>query len=158
VLSFGATKNGAICAEALIVFDPELASTLDRRRRRSGQMMSKMRFLSCQLEVYLDGGLWLRNAAHANAMAADLSARLARIPGVALAFPTQANLVFVDLGDDVAARLERAGYPFRRWAQRDGGRAVYRLVASFATQASEVDAIIAACERAAAGQAAKSAG
>jgi threonine aldolase len=111
-----------------------------------------MRFLSSQLEAYLDGELWLRNATHANAMAANLSARLAEIPGISMAFPTEANLLFVILDDDIAARLERDGYPFRRWSAGVAkGSAIYRLVTSFATQPSEIDAIVAACRRAATG-------
>ena len=81
VLSFGATKNGAMAAEAVIFFNPALAAGFERRRKRAGQLWSKLRFLSAQLTAYLEGGLWLRNARHANAMAAELAAGLARVPG-----------------------------------------------------------------------------
>ena len=69
VLSFGATKNGALAAEAVVFFNRELAQTMRYRRRRGGHLFSKMRFLSVQLEAFIANGLWLRNARHANAMA-----------------------------------------------------------------------------------------
>ena len=78
VLSFGATKNGALAAEAVVFFDPALAEGLERRRKRAGQLWSKMRFMSAQLEAYLEGDLWLRNAAQANARAAALAGCVAR--------------------------------------------------------------------------------
>ena len=77
VLSLGATKNGALAAEAVVVFDPALAAGLAERRKRAGHLLSKMRFLSAQLVAMLEDGRWLRHAAHANAMADRLAAGLA---------------------------------------------------------------------------------
>jgi threonine aldolase len=73
VLSLGATKNGALCAEAVVFFDPALAADFERRRKRAGHLWSKMRFLSAQLLAYLSDDLWLNNARHANAMAEALA-------------------------------------------------------------------------------------
>jgi Threonine aldolase len=80
ILSFGATKNGALAAEAVVIFDKALAAEFAFRRKRAGHLFSKMRFLSAQLDAYLEGGLWLRNAGHANAMANRLAEGLGRIP------------------------------------------------------------------------------
>ena len=93
VLSFGATKNGALAAEAIVVFDPGLAATIAYRRKRAGHLLSKLRFLSAQLEAYLADDLWLANARHANAMAARAAAGFARLAnrGVALVHPVEAN-------------------------------------------------------------------
>ena len=142
VLSFGATKNGALAAEAVIFFDAKRAADFAYRRKRGGHLLSKMRFLSAQLEAYLDDGLWLRNARHANLMAARLAAGLARLDGARLAHAVQANEVFVDLPDRAIRALLADGFKFYRW----GGAAstCLRLVTSFATQGSEVDAFIAA--------------
>src|SRR5690348_4964185 len=79
-LSFGATKNGAMAAEAVVFFDPKQAQEFAFRRKRGGHLFSKMRFLSAQLEAYLAGDLWLRNAGHANRMAARLAEGLATLP------------------------------------------------------------------------------
>ena len=94
-LSFGATKNGALAAEAVVFFNPELAVGFERRRKRAGQLWSKLRFLSAQMLSYLEDDLWLRNAAHANAMAQALARGLGAIPGVRLVQDVQANELFV---------------------------------------------------------------
>ena len=91
VLSFGATKNGAWAAEAVVVFKRDLASDLGYRRKRAGHLLSKMRFVSAQLEAYLADGLWLRNAGHANRLAAIIAEGLAAIPGARLVHPVHGN-------------------------------------------------------------------
>ena len=65
ILSLGATKNGAMGAEAVIFFDRALAAEVGYRRKRGGHLLSKMRFVTAQLDAYLHDDLWLRNAAHA---------------------------------------------------------------------------------------------
>jgi threonine aldolase len=142
VLSFGATKNGALAAEAVIFFDPKRAADFAYRRKRGGHLLSKMRFLSAQLEAYLEAGLWLKNARHANLMAARLGAGLARLEGVRLAHKVAANEVFVDLPDRAIRALLADGFKFYRWG--GVGATCLRLVTSFATRVEEVDALIAA--------------
>ena len=82
VLSFGGTKNGCLAAEAVIFFKPELVQAFPFLHKRSGHLLSKMRFVSAQLEAYVSNDVWLRNAQHANAMAAHLSKGLAAIEGI----------------------------------------------------------------------------
>jgi len=96
-LSLGATKNGALAAEAVVFFDRALAAAFGYRRKRAGHLFSKMRFLSAQLEAYLSDDLWLRNARHANRLADRLAQGLAGLPGARLVYPVQANEVFVAL-------------------------------------------------------------
>lgn len=141
VLSLGATKNGALAAEAVIFFDPDRAGDFGFRRKRGGHLLSKMRFLSAQLEAYLTDGLWLRLATHANRMAARLSTALAALPGARLRHPTEANEVFVELPEGTIGRLAAAGFGFYRW----GGPAssCLRLVTAFDTKAADVEALIA---------------
>ena len=90
-LSLGATKNGVLAGELVVLFDPGKAEELGYRRKRGGHLFSKMRFLSAQLEAYLADDLWLRNARHANAMAAALAEGLAELPGAVLSHPVEAN-------------------------------------------------------------------
>jgi threonine aldolase len=94
VLSFGATKNGCIAAEAIIFFKPELVGNLPFLMKRSGHLLSKMRFISAQLEAYISNDVWLRNAKHANKMGKKLSEGLNLNPNIELAYPTDANEVF----------------------------------------------------------------
>jgi threonine aldolase len=143
VLSLGASKNGALNAEAVVYFDPTLADGAFPGRKRTGHMYSKMRFLSAQLEAYLRDGLWLRFAARANAAAARLADGLAEIPGITLAAPCEANLVFAEMPEAVSAALAADGFVFAAWH----GGAATRLVPSFATTDAEVDALIAAARR-----------
>jgi threonine aldolase len=119
VLSFGATKNGCLAAEAVVVFDRERAVHMAERRMRAGHLLSKGRFLAAQLEAYLDDDHWLANARHANAMAARLADGLARLPGVRLAWPAEANEVFPILPDTLDAALRAAGAVFHPWSPRN---------------------------------------
>jgi threonine aldolase len=145
ILSFGATKNGALAAEAVVCFDRELAESLRYRRRRAGHLFSKMRFLSVQLEAFIAGDLWLRNARHANAMAQRVREGLARIPGVRFRGPTEINLVLAALPQPVWDGLIAEGYSFsRRGAPREG---IVRIACAFDTTEEAVDALIAAAHR-----------
>jgi threonine aldolase len=144
VLSFGATKNGALAAEAVLFFDPAKAADFAYRRKRGGHLMSKMRFLSVQLEAYIADGLWLRNARHANRMAARLGAGLASLPGARIVHPVDANEIFIELPDRVIRALLADGFKFYRWGGAEAN--CVRLVTSFATKEAEVAAFIAATE------------
>jgi threonine aldolase len=139
LLSFGATKNGAMMAEALLVFDVGLASQLGRRRKQAAHLISKMRFLSAQLNAYLEDDLWLRLAASANEQATRLAAGLESIEAIELLYPCQSNEVFVRMEVGLADGLRRAGHEFHAWPGRPG---VYRLVASHSTEAADVDAFL----------------
>ncbi len=143
-LSFGATKNGALGAEAVVVFEPELARDLPYLRKRGGHLFSKMRFLSAQLDAYLEGDLWLRNAAHANRLAARLSAGLCALPGASLSYPVEANEIFIRLPDAVADGLEAAGFGFYRWNPTLGE---LRMVTAFNSREEDVEALIATARR-----------
>jgi threonine aldolase len=115
VLSFGATKNGALGAEAVLFFDPALAAQAGFRRKRAGHLFSKMRFLSAQLAACLADGRWLGWAHHANSMAAQLAAGLTQIPGARLEHPVEANEIFITLPAPVVDGLLGDGFWFYRW-------------------------------------------
>lgn len=140
VLSFGATKNGALAAEAVIFFNQARIDDFPYMRKRAGHLLSKMRFVSAQLEAMLDDSLWHRLAAHANSMAARLEAGLRQIPGVTLAQPVQANEVFFTLANQKARKaLEDKGARFLLWSPPEDDIPLIRLVCSFATPAEDVD-------------------
>ncbi len=141
-LSFGATKNGALAAEAVVFFEPELARDFAYRRKRGGHLFSKMRFLAAQWDAYLTDDLWLKHAGHANAMAGRLADGLAAVPGVELAHPVEANELFPVLPGAVIDGLKRDGFTFY---ERGGGLA--RMVCAFNTRQEDVDALIASARR-----------
>jgi len=141
ILAFGATKNGALAAEAVLFFDRDRAADFECRRTRGGHLFSKMRFLSAQLEAYLDDDRWLRHATHANAMAARLADGLAGVTGVAFLHPVEGNEIFVRVPGRVAAGLEADGFKFYRWIDRPDP--TLRLVTAWNTDQAHVDAFVA---------------
>lgn len=147
ILSFGATKNGALAAEAILVFDPPLARSIAARRKQSGHLLSKHRFLAAQLRAYLADDLWLRNAARANDAAARLASGLAALPGVSLAYPVEANELFVRMPEAMVSGMEARGIGFYRWSA-DADGVMIRLVTSFASTAGELDEALAAARAA----------
>lgn len=145
VLSLGATKNGALGADAVVFFDPARARDFERRRKRAGHLMSKLRFLSAQLIAYLQNELWLDNARHANAMALRMAQGLSTLRGAKLLHPVEANELFVAVPEETASGLEREGFHFYRWPLRAAESGVtIRLVTCFATSSADVDEFIAA--------------
>ena len=134
VLCLGCTKNGAPAGDAVIFFDRQLAAEFDFRCKQAGQLASKMRFLAAPLVGLLSTGAWLKNAAHANAMAALLAERLCTAPGVELAFPCQANAAFVRMPVALAERLHRRGWQFYDFI----GDA-YRLMCAWDTTPEDID-------------------
>ena len=150
VLSFGATKGGALAAEAILFFDPARAAGMQERRKRAGHLLSKHRFVAAQMEAYLANDLWLRLARHANAMAAQLGKGLVGA-GYRPVWPVEANEVFVALPKATCERLQRAGASFYPWttdsmpagsAAGDSSMLV-RFVCSFATVVADVERFLA---------------
>jgi threonine aldolase len=145
VLSLGATKNGALAADAVVFFDPAMARDFERRRKRAGHLMAKLRFVSAQLIAYLKNDLWLNNARHANAMALRMAEGLKSVPGAKLLHPVQANELFVVLPEESARSLEMQGFDFYRWSlHKPASGVTIRLVTCYATASSDVDEFLAA--------------
>lgn len=138
VLSFGATKNGAMAAEAIICFNDQAALALPHLRKRAGHLLSKHRFIAAQMAGYLEGGLWLELARHANAMARELGEVL-RGAGRELLHPVEANEVFARLRDGELEQLRARGIGCYPWSADGAGAA--RFVCSWATQPEEIAAL-----------------
>jgi threonine aldolase len=129
-------------AEAVVFFDLDRVGEFERHRKRAGHLLSKMRYASAQLLAYIDDGLWLRLATHANELAQRLSSSLADFEGVEILVPTDANEVFVAMPDALIEGLEQAGARF--YVERIGSTPAVRLVASWSTTDDDVDAFLAA--------------
>ena len=134
-LSFGFVKNGGLNAEALILFDTELADEIAVRRKRAGHLLSKGRYLAVQLLAMLEGDLWLDNARAANAAAQAL----ATAAPDRLVYPVEANEIFLKVSSDEAERLRAAGFDFYDW-----GPGQIRLVTSWDQQGDALDRLAAA--------------
>jgi threonine aldolase len=139
VLSFGGTKNGMPFGEAVVFFDRALADEFLRRRKQGAQLASKMRFLAAPWIAMLRDGVWLRHAAHANAMARRLADGIAGLPGVELIAPVQANGVFVHLPKRAIDGLQSRGWLFYVFVGETG----CRFMCAWDTTAAVVDAFVA---------------
>lgn len=132
-LSFGATKNGAMAAEAVILFKPDLFKSAPYRQKRSGQLLSKQRFLAAQLLAYLNDDLWLVNARTANQKTRNMATALANIDGVILPEQITTNMMFVKFTDAQVQRLQKhdlAGYVYANGSMR--------LCCSWASEESDI--------------------
>jgi threonine aldolase len=141
ILSFGGTKNGAMGVEAVLVMTEELARPAAYLRKQQMQLGSKMRFMAAQVVALLEDDLWLRNASHANAMAARLADGVSALPGVRLAYPVQGNGVFAELS---AARVQalQDQWMFHVWSAGTDGQCVVRWMTAFDTTEADVDGLV----------------
>jgi threonine aldolase len=149
VLSFGATKGGAMAAEAVVVFDPARSAFMAERRKRAGHLFSKHRFLAAQMTAYLTDDCWLTLARHANAMADRLAQGL-KAAGLPPVWPVEANLVFAILPRALDAKLKAAGASY--YVRPSDGlplkadQVLVRLVTSFATEPAEIERFVNLCK------------
>lgn len=137
ILSFGATKNGGMNADAIVVFDASLVEPLTYRLRRAGHTWSKMRFCAAQLLAYIEDDLYLRAARRANGLAQMLATGFAALPDIELVAPVEANIVFIRAPDSLRRALDAAGVAYS--AQRDQ---VNRFVTRFDMDTSEVEELL----------------
>jgi threonine aldolase len=149
VLSFGATKGGAMAAEAVVFFDSARAASMPERRKRGGHLISKHRFLAVQMEAFLTDDLWLTLARHANDMADRLAKRLSAI-GLMPVWPVEANLVFSVISCEAHDRLQAAGAQYYAMQSNSLPESVkiasdsllIRLVTSFSTTEADIDRFV----------------
>lgn len=150
VLSLGATKGGALAAEAVIFFDPARAAFFGERRKRGGHLASKHRFIAAQFLAWLEEDRWLTLARHANAMADRLAEKLATV-GLKPVWPVEANLIFVALPRALDAKLKAAGanYYVRNSDGLDIGpdNVLVRLVTSFSTEEEDIEQFVNLCKK-----------
>ncbi len=140
IVSFGATKNGALGCEAVVALNPTLTDGFLWLRKQTLQLGSKMRFLAAQFDALLTDELWLRSAQHANAMARRLAERLGPIEGVTVTRPIESNAVFAQLAPDVIGVLQER-FDFYVW---DEVSSEVRWMCSWDTTEADVDAFAAA--------------
>ena len=138
-VSFGGTKNGLMGAEAVVLLREDVAESFKYLRKQAMQLASKMRYLSVQLDALLTGDLWLRSAAHANAMARRLGTALEDVDGVTITQPVEANAVFAVLDRAAAERLQH-DWSFYVWDEATGE---VRWMTAWDTQPEDVDAFAA---------------
>lgn len=140
ILSFGLTKNGGACAEAVVALNPEVKERLAFLRKQNAQLASKMRYFSAQFLALFENDLWLENAIHANDMLDKLLNGIKDNKNVKILYPAEANMLFAELDTSIANRLLEKFYFYPMRAA--GGKTVVRLMASWNTTEDEVDMFI----------------
>jgi threonine aldolase len=146
ILSFGGTKNGCWCAEAVVFMQPQMAKDFPFIRKRAAHLVSKSSFIASQFDAYLQDDLWLNTAHHANSMAARLQNGILNSQQARLAWPAEANEVFCILPKKHAEQLQAQGAVFYPWHTPQANpqlvrpdEVLVRLVTSFATKIEQVD-------------------
>lgn len=140
ILSFGASKNGCMGAEALVLFGhPEWYEDLERRRKRSGHLLSKMRYVSAQLLAYINNDLWLGLATKANGYARQFTDAIEQHPTAAIAWPVEGNEVFLRWSHHKLQALQDQGFDFYFWPGSDD---LARLVFACTLEQREVDQLV----------------
>jgi threonine aldolase len=142
ILSFGATKNGGLNAEAIVVFNEAIVQDLAYRLRRAGQTWSKMRFAAAQLIAYVEEERFLRYARRANELAARIASGLEGVQGAKLLAPVEANEIFLELAPAAIDALIRDGFLFYRRSPR-----LIRLVCRYDGRETDADAFLAAVRK-----------
>ena len=139
VLSFGATKNGGMGAEAVVFFNSDLAREFKFYRKQGMQLASKMRYLAAQFEALFRDDLWLKNARHSNRMAQLLKRELTGVPDVKIVYPVEANGVFARIPARSIPKLLKR-YFFYPW---DIEQSVVRWMCSWDTTEDDVKKFVA---------------
>ncbi|MEK9949936.1 MAG: low specificity L-threonine aldolase [Verrucomicrobiales bacterium] len=138
VLCLGGTKNGSAIGDAVVFFNRRLAHEFDYRCKQAGQLASKMRYLSAPWVGMLQNGVWLKHAAHANAMAALMHELLSPVEGIEILFPRQANSVFVEMPKSLIRYLHDLGWKFYAFIGEKG----CRLMCSWDTTPDDVRSFV----------------
>jgi threonine aldolase len=138
VLSFGGTKNGLMCGEAVIFLNPALTKNFKYIRKQSMQLASKMRFISAQFTALLEDGLWLNNARQANQMAQYLAKSLQQIPWLSITQPVQVNAVFVKVPPELIKTIQEK-YSCYVWNEENSE---LRWMTAFDTRPEDIDEFV----------------
>jgi len=137
-VSFGGTKNGLMIGEAVVLLRPELAKDFLYKRKQSAQLYSKMRFMSAQLEAFLNDDLYLHIASQANAMARLLAEKVSGIPQITFTQKVEVNAIFAILPRPLINAL-REKYVFYDWNE---ARNEVRWMCSFDTTEADIEAFV----------------
>ncbi len=143
ILSFGGTKQGMLCGEAVVILKPGLGEEFPYWQKHGMQLASKMRFISAQFEGLLEDDLWIENGRHANAMARQLQEALRGLPRVEVIHPVEANAVFARIPAELVEPLQKETF-FWPWDERQG---LVRWMCAFDTQAGDIARFVGLLER-----------
>lgn len=130
--SIGATKNGALLGEALVLSNDEKAKDLRYLIKQRGAMLAKGRVLGIQFEELFRDNLYFQLASHANEMAQQLVTELKK-EGCQFLYSSPTNQIFPIFKKRFIAHLQEK-VSFYIWQEVDKDHVAARLVTSWCTQ------------------------
>lgn len=145
IFYIGGTKNGALLGEAVVFNKPELGSEFDYALKQRGALLAKGRILGIQFLELFKNNLYFELAAHANAMAAKITAAISR-KGFGFLSESSTNQIFPVLPNALIANLNEK-YLFYVWRELNEDQSAVRIITSWATEEAKVDEFIADLEQ-----------
>lgn len=141
----GGTKCGAMFGEAVVITNPSVAEDFRYLMKQRGGMLAKGWLLGAQYEALFTDDLYVKIAAHANALADKIRSTLHAL-GYALYLPGSTNQIFVTLPDAALEKLAK-DFVFATWEKADDAHTTVRFCTSWATTQENADALCAALEK-----------
>ena len=138
IISLGGTKNGAMFAECVLIFNEKLQEGSDYLQKNMLQLYSKNRYIAAQFIALFTDNLWLQNAQNANNIAHYLALELEKIEIIKLVFPHQSNQLFAAMPLALCQHLQMLGYCYI-WSENPPQ---VRFVTSFDSTKTDVDELI----------------
>lgn len=142
LLSLGGTKNGMMVGEAIVSFNKEISKNFKYNRKQGMQLLSKMRFVSCQFTPYIEDGIWEECARNANEMGGYLKERLSEIKEIKVQEGFKTNMIFANMNKEIIENLQDE-FGFYTIDEETN---LVRLVTSFDTEKEDIDKFILAIE------------
>lgn len=136
VFYIGATKNGALLGEALVVCNKELKNNVRFSIKQNGGMYSKGYVAGIQFEELFKGNLFFQLAKNANNCSLHLFNELVK-RGIKMNQPCVTNQIFPVVSNELYKKLKEI-VSFELWEDL-GEEKVIRFVCSFKTTIKEID-------------------
>lgn len=132
----GATKNGALFGEALVICNDSLKKDFRYNIKQKGALLAKGRLLGLQFIELFKDDLYFKLASHANEMAALIQDALIE-NNYKLFINSPTNQVFPILENSTLEKLSEK-YSFTIWEEIDENHTVVRICTSWATDKEKV--------------------
>ncbi len=140
IFYIGGTKNGALFGEAIVINNDKLKENFRYHLKQRGALMAKSRVLGVQFLELFRGNLYFELATHANVMA-DRLAKGIRRHGYLFLYKPVVNQIFPILPNALIKKL-KVKYGFYIWSKVDTKNSAIRLVTSWTTPESSIDAFL----------------
>ena len=138
ILSLGATKNGALSCELVVVFNKKIFAHIDRRQKRSGHLLSKQKFIAAQIIKWIENDRWLQAANEANNKTREIITILKKNKKINIIYPVESNMIFAEIPLDLELHLKKNNLEFYNWPSKKN---TLRFVISWNFENQDIDLI-----------------